>query len=72
MENHTRNNRLPGPTAAAPIENVKMRIAASTAPPWIVAFLLFGAGVAAIRLLWPRVSDAWGAVHAQLHLREPS
>jgi branched-chain amino acid transport system permease protein len=44
----------------------------ATAPPWIVAILLFGAGVVAVRLLWPRVSDAWGAVHARLHSRDES
>ncbi len=38
--------------------------------PWIVAVLLFGAGVIAVRLLWPRVGDAWGAVHARLHSRD--
>jgi branched-chain amino acid transport system permease protein len=45
---------------------------AATARPWIVAVLLFGAGAAAVRLLWPRVSDAWDAVHARLHLGDPA
>jgi branched-chain amino acid transport system permease protein len=45
---------------------------AATAPPWIVAFLLFGVGAAAVRLLWPRVGDAWGAVNERLHSREPA
>ena len=44
----------------------------ATAPPWIVAVLLFGAGVAAVRLLWPRVGDAWGAVNERLHSRDPA
>lgn len=45
---------------------------AATAPPWIVAFLLFGLGAAAVRLLWPRVGDAWGAVNERLHSRDPA
>jgi branched-chain amino acid transport system permease protein len=44
----------------------------ATAPPWIVAIVLFGAGVAAVRLLWPRVGDAWGAVNERLHSRDPA
>ena len=45
---------------------------AATAPPWIVAVLLFGVGVVAIRLLWPRIGDAWGAVNERLHSRDPA
>ena len=45
---------------------------AATARPWIVAVLLFGAGVVAVRLLWPRVGDAWGAVHARLLAGDPA
>ena len=45
---------------------------AATARPWIVAVLLFGAGVSAVRLLWPRVGDAWGAVHARLLSGDPA
>ena len=45
---------------------------AATAPPWIAAIVLFGAGVVAVRLLWPRVGDAWGAVNERLHSREPA
>jgi branched-chain amino acid transport system permease protein len=42
---------------------------ASTAAPWIVAVLLFGAGVVMVWRVWPRVGDAWGAVNARLHAR---
>jgi hypothetical protein len=45
---------------------------AATAPPWIVAVLLFGVGVVAVRQLWPRVGDAWGAVNERLHSRDPA
>ena len=38
----------------------------ATAPPWIIAIVLIGAGVGGGRLLWPRVVDAWSAVHARL------
>jgi branched-chain amino acid transport system permease protein len=42
---------------------------ASTAPPWIVAVLLFVLGTLGVRLLWPRVGDAWGEVNARLRIR---
>jgi branched-chain amino acid transport system permease protein len=44
----------------------------AAAPPWIVAVALFGAGVAAVRLLWPRVGDAWSVVNERLHSRDPA
>jgi len=42
---------------------------ASTPAPWIVAVALFVAGTLFVLRLWPRVSDAWGAVNARLRLR---
>ena len=42
---------------------------ASTPAPWIVAVALFVAGTLLVLRLWPRVSDAWGAVNARLRLR---
>jgi branched-chain amino acid transport system permease protein len=49
-----------------------LNLDAATAPPWIVAVLLFGVGVAAVRWLWPRVGDAWGVVNERLHSRDPA
>ncbi len=42
---------------------------ASTAAPWIVAAALFVAGTVLVLKLWPRVSDAWGAVNARVQVR---
>ncbi len=42
---------------------------ASTAWPWIVAVLLFFLGALVVRLVWPRVGDAWGDVNAQMQIR---
>jgi branched-chain amino acid transport system permease protein len=42
---------------------------ASTAWPWLIAVILFGAGLLALWRLWPRVGDAWGDVNARLHMR---
>jgi branched-chain amino acid transport system permease protein len=42
---------------------------ASTPAPWIVAVGLFVAGTLLVLRLWPRVSDAWGAVNARLRPR---
>jgi branched-chain amino acid transport system permease protein len=49
-----------------------VNVDAATAPPWIVAFVLLGAGVVAVRLLWRQVGDAWGAVNERLHSRDPA
>jgi branched-chain amino acid transport system permease protein len=49
-----------------------LNLDAATAPPWIVAVLLLGVGVAAVRWLWPRVGDAWGVVNERLHSRDPA
>ena len=32
-----------------------------------IAIVLFCGGVGVVRLLWPKVGDAWGAVNARLH-----
>ena len=42
---------------------------ASTAWPWIVAVGLFVLGASGVRLLWPRVGEAWGEVNARLQIR---
>ncbi len=42
---------------------------ASTAWPWIVAVGLFVLGASGVRLLWPRVGEAWGDVNARLQIR---
>jgi hypothetical protein len=42
---------------------------ASTPAPWIVAAALFVAGTALVLRLWPRVSNAWGAVSARVQFR---
>jgi branched-chain amino acid transport system permease protein len=42
---------------------------ASSAAPWLIALLLFCGGVAATRLVWPKVIDAWGAVNVALRTR---
>ena len=44
-------------------------IDASSIAPWAAALVLFGGGVAATWLLWPKVEDAWGAVNKGLHAR---
>jgi branched-chain amino acid transport system permease protein len=41
----------------------------STPAPWIVAAALLVAGTVLVLRLWPRVSDAWGAVDARVHVR---
>jgi len=38
--------------------------------PWIAALVLIGIGVFATMKMWPRVSDAWGAVLALAHGRD--
>jgi branched-chain amino acid transport system permease protein len=42
---------------------------ASASTPWIVAIALFLTGTVLVLRLWPRVSDAWGAVNASLRFR---
>ena len=43
---------------------------ASSAGPWAMALVLICVGVAATRLVWPKVTDAWGAVHVALRARK--
>ncbi len=42
---------------------------ASSIAPWAAALVLFAGGVAATRLLWPKVDDAWGSVNKGLRAR---
>jgi branched-chain amino acid transport system permease protein len=42
---------------------------AASAPPWLIALALFCGGGGAAWLIWPRVSEAWGAVNLRLRAR---
>ena len=42
---------------------------ASSAAPWLIALVLLCGGVGATRLVWPKVTDAWGVVNAALRAR---
>jgi len=42
---------------------------ASSAAPWLIALFLFCGGVGATRLVWPKVTDAWGVVNVALRAR---
>jgi branched-chain amino acid transport system permease protein len=42
---------------------------AASAAPWLIALVLFSAGVVVTRLIWPKVTDAWGVVNLRLRAR---
>ena len=42
---------------------------AASAAPWLIALVLFCGGVGATRLVWPKVTDAWGVVNVALRAR---
>ncbi len=42
---------------------------AASLAPWSIALVLFCGGVGVTRLLWPKVTDAWGAVNVRLTAR---
>ena len=45
------------------------KVDASSAAPWLIALVLFCGGVGATRLIWPKVTGAWGVVNHALRAR---
>ncbi len=43
----------------------KMAIDGASPVPWLVAFVLFFGGAFGLKLVWPRIDDAWAAAQAE-------